>query len=95
MLKSDLANRLATRFDTISVNHVHEYTNLLLETMSEALCHKKRIEIRGFGSLALRHRFPRKAHNPKTGERLITTEKYRPHFKPGKELRLKLNLQTE
>ena len=37
------------------------------------------------------YRAPRNAHNPKTGKRLITTPKYRPHFKPGKALRERVN----
>lgn len=95
MLKSELANRIAVQFDNISMQHVHEYTSLIVNAMSEALCHKKRIEIRGFGSVTLRYRRSRQAHNPKTGEQLITIEKYRPHFKSGKELRQKLNLSPD
>ena len=65
---------------TDSINHI-------LELMSEALINGKRIEIRGFGSFSLHYRPPRNAHNPKTGEKVITDAKYSPHFKPGKELR--------
>ena len=45
------------------------------------------IEIRGFGSFDLNYRPPRVGRNPKTGERVEVPAKRVPHFKPGKELR--------
>jgi len=59
--------------------------------MSTILSQGGRIEIRGFGSFNLHFRPPRRAHNPKTGEKLVTNPKYAVHFKPGKELREKVN----
>ena len=59
----------------------------LLEQMTESLANGSRIEIRGFGSFSLHHRKPRMGRNPKTGDAVSLTEKYVPHFKPGKELR--------
>jgi integration host factor subunit beta len=91
MLKSQLIERLAGQFLNISVHHVAQSVNLLIETMSEALSKQGRIEIRGFGSFALHHYPPRRARNPKTGKTLIAPAKYRPHFKPGKELREQVN----
>jgi integration host factor subunit beta len=44
-----------------------------------------------FGSFCLHYRPPRKAHNPKTGEKLVTEPKHAVHFKPGKELREQVN----
>src|SRR5689334_9588870 len=65
--------------------------NSIIEQMNDKLSHEERIEIRGFGSFCLHYRPPRKAHNPKTGEKLVTQPKYAVHFKPGKELREKVN----
>ena len=65
--------------------------NEVLESMCETLTDGGRIEIRGFGSFSLHHRPPRKAHNPKTKQRMTTEGKYSPHFKPGKELRKQIN----
>ncbi len=59
--------------------------------MSDVLKPGGRIEIRGFGSLNLHYRPPRRAHNPKTGEKLVTNPKYAVHFKPGKEMRERVN----
>jgi integration host factor subunit beta len=59
----------------------------MLEQMSESLANGERIEIRGFGSFSLHFRPPRVGRNPKTGASVSLPGKYVPHFKPGKELR--------
>jgi integration host factor subunit beta len=59
--------------------------------MSDCLSRGDRIEIRGFGSFTLHHRPPRVGRNPKSGESVKLDEKYVPHFKPGKELRDRVN----
>ncbi|MEC9334194.1 MAG: integration host factor subunit beta, partial [Pseudomonadota bacterium] len=59
----------------------------LLEQMAQTLQKGERIEIRGFGSFSLHYRAPRVGRNPKTGETVKLDGKYVPHFKPGKELR--------
>ncbi len=91
MVKSELINLLAEKQRLLSVKDVELSVNHLLERMSDALTGHERIEIRGFGSFSLHYRPPRKAHNPKTGERVHTEAKYTPHFKPGKELRERVN----
>lgn len=91
MVKSELINRIAARQKTLSVKDVELSVNHILERMSTTLGQGDRIEIRGFGSFSLHYRPPRKAHNPKTGERVYTEAKYTPHFKPGKDLRERVN----
>jgi integration host factor subunit beta len=59
--------------------------------MSGALSSGERIEIRGFGSFSLHYRPPRTGRNPKTGESVSLAGKHVPHFKPGKELRDRVN----
>ena len=63
----------------------------LLEQMVEALATGERVEVRGFGSFSLHHRPPRTGRNPKTGETVEVGSKYVPHFKPGKELKERVN----
>ena len=63
----------------------------MLEQMSQTLASGERIEIRGFGSFSLHYRAPRIGRNPKTGESVGLSGKYVPHFKPGKELRDRVN----
>ena len=87
MIKSELIANIAAKMTHLPEKQVTDSINHILELMSEALINGKRIEIRGFGSFSLHYRPPRNAHNPKTGEKVITDAKYSPHFKPGKELR--------
>ncbi|MDP1603479.1 MAG: integration host factor subunit beta [Legionella sp.] len=87
MIKSQLIADLAAKMTNLPEKQVTDSINRILELMSQALIEGQRIEIRGFGSFSLHYRPPRNAHNPKTGEKVVTEAKYSPHFKPGKELR--------
>jgi integration host factor subunit beta len=87
MVKSQLIQKLAMRQSALMLKDVELAVNHILDRMSDSLCKGDRIEIRGFGSFAARFRAPRKAHNPRTGERVYTQAKRTPHFKPGKEMR--------
>ena len=91
MIKSELIANIAAKMTHLPENAVTDSINHLLELMSDSLIKGRRIEIRGFGSFTLHYRAPRNAHNPKTGERVVTMAKYSPHFKPGKALRERIN----
>jgi integration host factor subunit beta len=91
MIKSELIAKLAGKMMHVSEKQVTDGINHLLELMTDTLITDRRIEIRGFGSFSLHYRPPRNAHNPKTGEKVITLAKYSPHFKPGKELRERID----
>lgn len=91
MVKSELINNMANQQDSLPLKDVELSVNLMLERISDSLAKGDRIEIRGFGSFSLHYRPPRKAHNPKTGERVYTEAKHTPHFKPGKDLRERVN----
>ena len=91
MLKSELIETITQQLPNLSLEDSAKSVNLILELMTKSLSQGERIEIRCFGSFALRYRNPRKAHNPKTGQRVQTKGKHRPHFKPGKELRDRVN----
>jgi len=85
--KSELIEALAGQLPHLVYKDVELAVNCVIEQMSETLASGDRIEIRGFGSFSLHHRAPRMGRNPKTGEAVSLTAKYVPHFKPGKELR--------
>jgi integration host factor subunit beta len=91
MIKSDLIALMASKLTQLPEKVVADAVNYILDGMSDSLGSGDRIEIRGFGSFSLHYRAPRNAHNPKTGERVVTAAKYSPHFKPGKELRESVN----
>ena len=63
----------------------------VIDQMADSLATGERIEVRGFGSFSLHFRPPRMGRNPKTGDVVALAGKYVPHFKPGKELRERVN----
>ncbi|KTC97240.1 integration host factor subunit beta [Legionella geestiana] len=87
MIKSELMANIAAKMTHLPEKMANDGINHILDVMSGALVEGNRIEIRGFGSFSLHYRAPRNAHNPKTGEKVVTEGKHSPHFKPGKELR--------
>jgi integration host factor subunit beta len=91
MTKSELIDILAAEQDHLAYKDVEEAVRKILERMSTALASGERIEIRGFGSFSLHYRPPRIGRNPKTGDSVALAGKYVPHFKPGKELRDRVN----
>lgn len=95
MIKSELIAKLAKDFPQIPEKVIADSVNLILDDMTQALGQGGRIEIRGFGSFSVRFRPPRNAHNPRTGEKVLTEPKYTPHFKPGKEMRERINANRE
>ncbi|MCF6193412.1 MAG: integration host factor subunit beta [Kangiellaceae bacterium] len=97
MTKSELIERLAARQTQLSLKDIELVVKNLLEHMAQSLAQGERIEIRGFGSFSLHYRAPRVGRNPKTGQSVELDGKYVPHFKPGKELRDRVNagLETE
>lgn len=95
MIRSQLILRLSQQQPHIPEKNIAPSVNLILETLSESLAKGERIEIRDFGSFNLHYRPPRNAHNPKTGVKVVTEAKYCPHFKPGKELRERVDASKE
>lgn len=97
LTKSELIERIVAKQTLLTAKDVELAVKTVVEQMSETLSTGGRIEIRGFGSFSLHYREPRVGRNPKTGEAVTLTGKYVPHFKPGKELKDRVNesLQEE
>lgn len=91
MTKSELIDRLAMRQTHLMHKDVELAVKMILDEISNALARQDRVEIRGFGSFSLHHRPARTGRNPKTGEAVEIPAKYVPHFKPGKEMRERVN----
>jgi len=87
MTRSELIARLAERYPQLVAKDAEFAVRTILEAMADTLADGHRIEIRGFGSFALSHRPPRVGRNPKSGEKVMVPGKRVPHYKPGKELR--------
>lgn len=92
MNKSELIKKMSDKLDQLSSRDVDLAVHTLIEIMADSLATGGRIEIRGFGTFSNHFRKPRTVRNPKTGEVGIHKPgKYVPHFKPGKELRQRVN----
>jgi integration host factor subunit beta len=96
MTKSELIERIVAAQvqqsgSLLSSKDVELAVKTMIEQMSLTLASGERIEIRGFGSFSLHYRAPRIGRNPKTGESVGLAGKHVPHFKPGKELRDRVN----
>jgi len=87
MTKSELIDIMAREQSHLAYRDVELAVKCILEVMSQALADGERIEIRGFGSFSLHYRSARIGRNPKTGAAVSLDGKHVPHFKPGKELR--------
>jgi integration host factor subunit beta len=87
MVKSEMVQALIKKMPDFLEKDVETALNCIVNQMVDALIQGERIEIRGFGSFDLRHRPPRLARNPKTGESVQLAAKVAIHFKPGKEMR--------
>ena len=95
MTKSELIERIVTHQGLLSSKDVELAIKTMLEQMSQCLATGDRIEIRGFGSFSLHYRAPRVGRNHKTGQSVSLDGKFVPHFKPGKELRDRVNEDEE
>ena len=91
MTKSELIEQLSEQQIDLPYKDVELAVKRIFEGMTNALASGERIEIRGFGSFSLRYRLPRIGRNPKNGESVTLLGKHVPHFKPGKELRLRVD----
>jgi len=92
MTRSELIKRMSEKLDQLSVKDVDLAVQTLIEVMSNSLAAGERIEIRGFGTFSNHYRKEQMVRNPKTGEQgIFKPGKYVPHFKPGKDLRLRVN----
>ena len=87
MTKSELIEALSGRQPQITSKDIESAVKTILESMAQSLATGERIEIRGFGSFSLHYRPPRVGRNPKSGEAVCLPAKFVPFFKPGKQMR--------
>jgi len=89
--KSELIEKISLKQNHLAHKDIELSIKSLIEQMSTSLAKGNRIEIRGFGSFSLHFRQSRTGRNPKTGHPVLLPGKHVPHFKPGKELRQRVN----
>jgi len=91
MTKSELITLLSDKFSQLVHKDAELSVKTIIDSLSSTLSKGGRVEIRGFGGFSLNHRPARLGRNPKTGEKVNVPEKFVPHFKPGKELKIKVD----
>jgi integration host factor subunit beta len=95
MTRSELIQLVSTKQSQLSYKETESAVKYIFDHMAESLGKGCRIEIRGFGSFSVRFRPPRMARNPKTGAYVQKEGKYSLRFKPGKEMRERVNLSAD
>ena len=90
MTKAELVKEVAQAAD-LTKKHSEVIVNVVFQSIINALQQDEKVELRGFGSFRIRQRRPRQGRNPKTGEAVALSGKHVPHFKPGKDLRERVN----
>jgi integration host factor subunit beta len=95
VVKSKLIRALNEKRPELQVSDVELAVNCLLKHMADALVQGQRIEIRGFGGFDRHHRAPRSARNPKTGKAVQLPAKVVLHFKPGKDMKDRVNASRD
>ena len=91
MLRSELVAKLQEEFQPLKGSDVERAVDIVLEELAKALAEGGRVELRGFGAFSVRKRDARTGRNPRTRAAVKVAAKRVPFFKPGKELRLKVN----
>jgi integration host factor subunit beta len=92
MIRSELLQALAKDNPELRAEDVERAVDTFFDEVAESLAQGGRVELRGFGAFSTRQREARKGRNPRTGDAVDVPEKRVPYFKPGKEMRARLNV---
>lgn len=92
MIRSELLQALAKENPELRAEDVERALDTFFDEIAEQLAQGGRVELRGFGVFSTRHREARKGRNPRTGDAVSVPEKRVPYFKPGKDMRARLNV---
>jgi integration host factor subunit beta len=92
MIRSELVQKLCQDFPDLTQREIETVVGAFYDSITDQLARDGRVELRGFGAFSTRKRDARKGRNPRTGESVEVDAKRVPYFKPGKEMRERLNL---
>jgi integration host factor subunit beta len=92
MIRSELVQKLCHDFPDLTQRDIELVVTSLFDEITAQLAKGGRVELRGFGAFSTRKRDARTGRNPRTGEQVEVDAKKVPYFKPGKEMRERLNL---
>jgi integration host factor subunit beta len=93
MIRSEMVQKLCEDFPDLTQREVEGVVSAIFDSITDQLAKGGRVELRGFGAFSTRKRDARLGRNPRTGESVEVDAKRVPYFKPGKEMRERLNLQ--
>ena len=91
MIRSELVHTLVNDNPELRADEIEQVVDIFFEEMAKRLAEGGRVELRGFGAFSTRERAARTGRNPRTGETVQVPEKRVPYFKPGKDMRERLN----
>jgi integration host factor subunit beta len=95
MIKSELIQRICSQNPHLFQRDVEKIVNAIFDEIADALRRGDRVELRGFGAFSAKLRGARQGRNPATGAVVSVAQKAMPHFKTGKEMRERLNPETD
>ena len=93
MIRSELVQKLCQDFPDLTQREIESVVGAFFDSVGDQLATGGRVELRGFGAFSTRKRDARVGRNPRTGESVEVDAKRVPYFKPGKEMRERLNLK--
>jgi len=93
MIRSELLQALAKDNPELKADEIEKAVNVFFDEIAQRLAKGGRVELRGFGAFSTRERDARQGRNPRTGESVSVPGKRVPYFKPGKEMRARLNAE--
>jgi integration host factor subunit beta len=91
MIRSELLQELAKQSPGMRGEEIERVVDVFFDEIAKRLAEGGRVELRGFGAFSTRERDARKGRNPRTGDSVEVPGKRVPYFKPGKDMRLRLN----
>lgn len=91
MLKSGLVRHIGAQNRHLTRPDVEKIVDAMLGEIIAGMVRGDRVELRGFGVFSIRHHAPRIGRNPRSGAKVTVDNKFVPHFKPGREMRRRLN----
>ena len=90
MTKSDFVDKVAGT-SGLSKKDAATAVDAVLKSLEDALSSGDEVSFTGFGKFHVAQRGAREGRNPRTGETVDVPGKRVPYFKPGKEMRARLN----
>jgi len=94
MLKSQIIEKLQKKYNNLSIEDIETIFEIFTKKISMSLKEGKNIEIRGFGTITRKLNKEKFVRNPKTNEKLFKNQSYKIHFKIGKTLHNRINLNS-